>query len=106
MSDLPQKLRQFPLHHVSEAADEIERLSALADKWNFECDEMREDNKRLAAERDAALADAKRFEWVLPILSGDEDSTADKRAWAMALQIGQGLTGRYAIDAAMKGVQP
>lgn len=26
----------------------IESLSALADKWNFECDELREDNKRLS----------------------------------------------------------
>jgi predicted transcriptional regulator len=29
---------------------ENDRLSALADKWNSECDEMREDNKRLDAE--------------------------------------------------------
>jgi hypothetical protein len=26
------------------------RVNALADKWNLECDEMREDNKRLTAE--------------------------------------------------------
>lgn len=29
---------------------EVNRISKLADKWNLECDEMREDNKRLAAE--------------------------------------------------------
>lgn len=29
---------------------ERDRLSALADKWNLECDEMREDNKRMAKE--------------------------------------------------------
>mgnify|MGYP000635539656 CR=1 FL=1 len=29
---------------------ERDALSKLADKWNFECDELREDNKRLAAE--------------------------------------------------------
>lgn len=36
---------------------ERDRLSALADKWNLECDEMREDNKRLAAEL-ASLRDS------------------------------------------------
>ena len=30
----------------ADAANEIERLSALCDKWNQECDELREDNKR------------------------------------------------------------
>jgi ribosomal protein L32 len=30
--------------------DENTRLSELADKWNTECDELREDNKRLGAE--------------------------------------------------------
>lgn len=36
----------------NEAWKEAERLFALADKWNAECDEFREDNKRLASERD------------------------------------------------------
>jgi len=31
----------------SHAIQDRDRLSALCDKWNFECDEMREDNKRL-----------------------------------------------------------
>ena len=35
--------------------DEVERLSTLADKWNLECDEMREDNKRLAGLLQQAL---------------------------------------------------
>ena len=30
------------------APPDYERMSALADKWNLECDELREDNKRLA----------------------------------------------------------
>lgn len=34
---------------VYTAPPDYERMSALADKWNMECDEMREDNKRLAA---------------------------------------------------------
>ena len=33
--------------------NENDRLSELCDKWNFECDEMREDNKRLDAELQA-----------------------------------------------------
>lgn len=35
---------------------EKNRLSTLADKWNFECDELREDNKRMAAENDKLTA--------------------------------------------------
>jgi len=42
---------------MSKGADEIARLSALCDKWNSECDEMREDNKRLAKELEAANAE-------------------------------------------------
>jgi len=38
----------FDLCKLLEA--ERDALSKLADKWNFECDELREDNKRLAAE--------------------------------------------------------
>jgi predicted RNase H-like nuclease (RuvC/YqgF family) len=34
---------------IAEQKEVIERLSVLADKWNTECDEMREDNKRLDA---------------------------------------------------------
>jgi len=34
------------------AASVYDNLSAIADKWNLECDELREDNKRLSAERD------------------------------------------------------
>lgn len=43
---------------IAEQKEVIERLSALADKWNTECDEMREDNKRLdavAAEQSALI---------------------------------------------------
>ncbi len=40
---------------VAKLTAENERLSALADKWNLECDDLREDNKRLSAERDAAI---------------------------------------------------
>lgn len=43
------RLRQ----RVAELEKERDRLSGLCDKWNFECDEMREDNKRLANVADA-----------------------------------------------------
>jgi hypothetical protein len=36
---------------LEQLGNEVSRLSALCDKWNFECDAMREDNKRLAEER-------------------------------------------------------
>lgn len=35
--------------HLRRLHAENERLSCLCDKWNSECDEFREDNKRLAA---------------------------------------------------------
>lgn len=35
---------------IGELRAENDRLSSLANKWNSECDEMREDNKRLDAE--------------------------------------------------------
>jgi len=66
------------------ALAEVDRLSALADKWNFECDEMREDNKRLeSANRDlllwyaAAIADAKRYQQLAAYLVSDDLSLDD-----------------------------
>ena len=38
---------------VAELEKERDRLSELCDKWNFECDDMREDNNRLANVADA-----------------------------------------------------
>ena len=40
---------------VAELEKERDRLSELCDKWNFECDEMREDNERLANVADALM---------------------------------------------------
>lgn len=37
---------------IAELRAENIRINALADKWNLECDEMREDNKQLAGEMD------------------------------------------------------
>ena len=55
---------------------------------------------RMGGRLDLVLADAARFAWVLPIVSGDDDATADAHAMALALHLGRGLTGRTAIDAA------
>ena len=44
-----EQLRQ----RVAELENERDRLSELCDKWNFECDDMREDNNRLANVADA-----------------------------------------------------
>lgn len=46
-----EQLRQ----RVAELEKERDRLSGLCDKWNFECDEMREDNKRLANVADVLM---------------------------------------------------
>jgi len=48
----PNCVAQFRAIPVNIQQD-LARLSSLADKWNAECDELREDNKRLSAERDA-----------------------------------------------------
>ena len=52
---------------------ENERLSCLCDKWNSECDEFREDNKRLAA----ALVEAQQAGW----------TNADADAARLALEL-------------------
>lgn len=46
-----EQLRQ----RVAELEKERDRLVQLCGKWNFECDEMREDNKRLANVADALM---------------------------------------------------
>ncbi len=66
---------------------------------------LRDTQAALSAERkraDAADADARRFGWVLPILSGDESGIADARAFKLALGISKGLTARAIIDEAVK----
>ena len=47
-------------------------------------------------------ADAARFAWVLPILSGGDDDLANTRALSLATQFLYGTSTRNAIDAAMK----
>ncbi len=62
------------------------------------------DQKRVALLKavEALAADAARFAWVLPILSGDDDDLANTRALSLATQFLYGTSTRNAIDAAMK----
>lgn len=49
----------------------------------------------------AARADAERFSWALPILTGSTDQVADERAIALALALSGGAEGVAAVDSAM-----
>ena len=62
------------------------------------------DQKRAALLKavEALAADAARFAWVLPILSGGDDDLANTRALSLATQFLYGTSTRNAIDAAMK----
>lgn len=51
---------------------------------------------------EALAADAARFNWALPILSGDDDNIANHRALALGLKLMQGMSATDAIDAARK----
>jgi len=94
-----------------DAADELAALRA--DRDELQCAVTRRDIaisglenqvKSLRARVAELEADAERFAWVLPIVSGDDDATADAHAMALALHLGRNLTGRAAIDAAMRDV--
>lgn len=62
------------------------------------------DQKRAALLKavEALAADAARFAWVLPILSGDDDDLANTRALSLATHFFVRQSTRNAIDAAMK----
>lgn len=51
---------------------------------------------------DVLQRDSDRYKWALPILTGTCSVEADKRTIALAMQLGIGLEGDAAIDAAMK----
>jgi len=53
MDERIRELEKRWLDERNKLMDGMIRISALADKWNLECDDLREDNKRLSAERDA-----------------------------------------------------
>lgn len=48
--------------------------------------------------------DKERLDWVLPIITGEDDDTANNRTVVLAACLMGGLTGRDAIDAARKAV--
>lgn len=57
-----------------------------------------------ALERELAEAskDAARFQWILPILTGDDDGQANVKTMKLAGALMVGLDGIAAVDAAMK----
>jgi len=75
----------------NDAIDEIDDAQRL----------LREALASAKAERDAALADARRFEWSLPILCVQGD-LGDAHALLLCAAFAKGLDGRAAIDAAMQ----
>lgn len=73
----------FPdmVQRVTKLTAERDRLSELCDKWNTECDEMREDNKRLEEESQTAWAQAHRLALELECLLLDTKDTAIMSKW-------------------------
>jgi hypothetical protein len=56
-----------------------------------------------ASKENAELrADAERYRWVLPIVSGEDDPDVNKRMGLLGNALASGLTGTAAIDAARK----
>lgn len=43
-------------------------------------------------------ADTDRLDWVLPIVSGDDDAVANRRTAALAAGLVRGLSGRELVD--------
>jgi len=56
MDERIRELEKRWLDKRNKLMDGMIRISAIADRWNFEADDLREDNKKLTAERDAAKA--------------------------------------------------
>lgn len=52
----------------------------------------------LFADVEEALHDRDRFEWLQPILEGDDDAVANRRTMALALGLQVGKTGRELVD--------
>ena len=57
----------------------------------------------LTREQIGLKLDAARLDWLLPVVTGVSDDEADNRTLGLARQLVNGLDGRQAIDAAMKG---
>lgn len=50
------------------------------------------------ADVEEALQDRERFDWLRPIIEGDDDAAANRRTVALALGITGGLKGRALVD--------
>lgn len=50
------------------------------------------------ADVEDALKDAERFEWLRPVIEGNDDREADRRTVALGLGLVEGLTGRELVD--------
>lgn len=55
----------------------------------------------LFADVEEALRDTARLAWLMPIVSGDDNAVADRRANALYIEVARGLTGNALVDAAM-----
>lgn len=93
-------------YRVSERDEAIALANRVLDRVNADPDDdlallsrrfLREIERAEAAEKDA-----RRLDWIMPILGGDDTKEADRRALALAAQLVNGLSGRDMIDAAMK----
>jgi hypothetical protein len=57
----------------------------------------------LFADVEHALRDSTRLMWLLPIISGDDDTVANRRTAALGAGLRLGLTGLSLVDYAMEG---
>ena len=57
----------------------------------------------LFADVEHALRDSPRLMWLLPIISGSDDATANRRTAALGAGLLLGLTGLTLVDYAMEG---
>lgn len=55
----------------------------------------------LFADVEPVLRDQQRLDWVLPIVSGSDEATANRRTLALAIELISGKQDRELIDAAM-----
>ncbi len=96
MSDTP---RTDTFSYPSQiAASNVDMVAALL--MQFEA--MERELTALRAECEALRKDAARLEWVLPIVTGEDDAVTNERTLRVGTILYSGLTGRAAIDEAMK----
>lgn len=57
----------------------------------------------LFADVEEALRDSKRLAWLMPVIQGDDDATADRRTLALTAGLRIGKSGIDLVDFAMEG---